>query len=99
MCRRPRKPGLPDVLLTTWSGLYAPKGTPREIVEKINADFRAVADKPDVLARLESMGTCAEADEPGRVRRLHALREGTLGQDHSSRQHQGRSRKPSCKDP
>ena len=24
--------GLPDVLLTTWTGLYVPKGTPREIV-------------------------------------------------------------------
>jgi tripartite-type tricarboxylate transporter receptor subunit TctC len=49
--------GLPDVLLTTWTGLYVPKGTPREVVEKINADIRAVAAKPDVLARLESMGT------------------------------------------
>ena len=25
--------GLPDVLLTTWTGFYAPKGTPREIVD------------------------------------------------------------------
>ena len=56
--------GFPDVLLTTWSGLYAPKGTPREIVEKINADFRAVADKPDVLARLESMGIAPKLMSP-----------------------------------
>ncbi len=48
--------GLPDVLLTTWTGLYVPKGTPREIVEKINADVHAVAARPEVLARLESMG-------------------------------------------
>jgi tripartite-type tricarboxylate transporter receptor subunit TctC len=49
--------GLPDVLLTTWTGMYVPKGTPREIVQKINADIRAVAAKPDVLARLESLGS------------------------------------------
>ncbi len=49
--------GLPEVLLTTWTGLYVPRGTPREIVEKINADVRAVAAKPDVLARLEAMGS------------------------------------------
>jgi tripartite-type tricarboxylate transporter receptor subunit TctC len=49
--------GLPDVLLTTWTGLYVPKGTPREIVGKINADVRAVAARPEVLARLEAMGT------------------------------------------
>jgi tripartite-type tricarboxylate transporter receptor subunit TctC len=49
--------GLPDVQLTTWTGLYVPKGTPREIVNKINADVRAVAAKPAVMERLESMGT------------------------------------------
>ena len=82
--------GLPDVLLTTWTGLYVPKGTPREIVNKINADVRTVAAKPEVMARLDAMGSRAEADEPRRIRRLHALREGALGQDHPSRQHQAR---------
>jgi len=48
--------GLPDVLLTTWTGYYVPKGTPRDIVNRINADIHAVAAMPDVLARLESMG-------------------------------------------
>jgi len=56
--------GLPDVLLTTWTGLYAPKGTPREVVEKINTDVRAVAAKPDVLARLETMGTVPKLMSP-----------------------------------
>jgi tripartite-type tricarboxylate transporter receptor subunit TctC len=55
---------LPDVLLTTWSGLYAPKGTPRAIVEKINGDFRAVADKAEVLVRLESLGTAPKLMSP-----------------------------------
>lgn len=49
--------GLPDVLLTTWTGLYVPKGTPREVVNKINADVHAVAAKPEVKARLDSMGS------------------------------------------
>jgi tripartite-type tricarboxylate transporter receptor subunit TctC len=48
--------GLPDVLLTTWTGWHAPKGTPTEIVQKINADIRAAARDPKVLERLESMG-------------------------------------------
>lgn len=49
--------GLPDVLLTTWTGLYVPKGTPREVVNKINVDVHAVAAKPEVKARLDSMGS------------------------------------------
>lgn len=48
--------GLPEVLLTTWTGYYVPKGTPRDIVQKINADIRAVAAMPEVLARLEALG-------------------------------------------
>jgi len=49
--------GLPDLLLTTWTGLYVPKGTPREVVNKINADVHAVAARPEVKARLDSMGS------------------------------------------
>ncbi|MFI5000998.1 MAG: Bug family tripartite tricarboxylate transporter substrate binding protein [Reyranellales bacterium] len=48
--------GLPDVLLTTWTGFYVPKGTPREIVRKINADIRTAAAVPEVVARLEAAG-------------------------------------------
>ena len=56
--------GLPDVRLTTWTGYYAPKGTPREIVQKINADIRAVAAMPAVLARLDSMGVTPKLMSP-----------------------------------
>src|SRR6185295_12523958 len=43
--------GLPGVLLTTWTGYYAPRGTPAEIVNKINADIREVAALPQTRAR------------------------------------------------
>ena len=56
--------GYPNVLLTTWTGYYVPKGTPREIVQKINADIRAVAAMPEVLARLESMGAWPKLMSP-----------------------------------
>ena len=48
--------GYPNVLLTTWTGYYVPKGTPREIVQKINADIREVAAMPEVKARLDEAG-------------------------------------------
>lgn len=56
--------GLPDVLLTTWTGLYAPKGTPREIVDKISADISGIAARPDVLARLDSLGSSPKLMSP-----------------------------------
>jgi tripartite-type tricarboxylate transporter receptor subunit TctC len=48
--------GFAGVMLTTWTGYYAPKGTPGPIVDKINADFRRVAAMPDVKARLDETG-------------------------------------------
>ena len=48
--------GLPDVQLTTWTGFYAPKGTPREIVDGIYRDIEKVAAMPEVLERLKAIG-------------------------------------------
>lgn len=56
--------GLADVLLTTWTGFYVPKGTPREIVQKINADLRTVAGMPDVLERLTGLGSSPKLTSP-----------------------------------
>lgn len=48
--------GLPDVLLTTWTGFYAPRGTPAEIVDRINADLYTVSEMPEVIERLAALG-------------------------------------------
>ncbi len=48
--------GLPEVLLTTWTGFYAPKGTPAEIVDRINADLYTVSAMPEVIERLAALG-------------------------------------------
>ena len=48
--------GYPGVQLTTWTGYYVPKRTPREIVQKINADIRQVANQPEMKVRLEQTG-------------------------------------------
>jgi tripartite-type tricarboxylate transporter receptor subunit TctC len=56
--------GLPDLQLTTWTGFYAPKGTPAGIVQRINADIRAAAAAPDTLARLEALGGAPKLMSP-----------------------------------
>jgi tripartite-type tricarboxylate transporter receptor subunit TctC len=48
--------GLPNFHMTLWSGLWVPKGTPKEIVEKLNkAALEALAD-PQVKKQLENLG-------------------------------------------
>ncbi len=40
--------GLPGYEATIWLGLMAPKGTPKEIVDKLNAAVSKIASQPDV---------------------------------------------------
>jgi tripartite-type tricarboxylate transporter receptor subunit TctC len=41
--------GLPDVTVASWFGVHVPKGTPPEIVNKLNAAIRTVQAKPDFI--------------------------------------------------
>jgi tripartite-type tricarboxylate transporter receptor subunit TctC len=48
--------GLPGYEMTTWFGMFAPKGTSGEIVRLINAKMQAVIDDPKVKKRLLDSG-------------------------------------------
>jgi tripartite-type tricarboxylate transporter receptor subunit TctC len=48
--------GAPGVEVTNWLGAYAPKGTPKEIVAKLNAAFNAAMADPHVRERLAVQG-------------------------------------------
>jgi tripartite-type tricarboxylate transporter receptor subunit TctC len=49
--------GLPAVNLAVWHGLYVPKATPPDIVEKLNAALRGAVADPAVVARLDQLGS------------------------------------------
>jgi tripartite-type tricarboxylate transporter receptor subunit TctC len=42
--------------LQTWVGLYAPHGTPKAIINKLNADVARVMQEPDIRAKLSPVG-------------------------------------------
>jgi tripartite-type tricarboxylate transporter receptor subunit TctC len=44
--------GYPDVQMQQWFGLFAPAGTPRPIVEKLNAAFVSALNREDVKGKL-----------------------------------------------
>jgi tripartite-type tricarboxylate transporter receptor subunit TctC len=48
--------GLPGFVVFEWYGLNAPKGTPREAIDRMNAEMRKVLAMPDVQERLKKIG-------------------------------------------
>jgi tripartite-type tricarboxylate transporter receptor subunit TctC len=48
--------GLPGFQITTWTGFYAPKGTPKDIVTKINRDIVTACNDPQVLKQFDGLG-------------------------------------------
>jgi tripartite-type tricarboxylate transporter receptor subunit TctC len=56
--------GVPSFKYSSWFGLMAPKGTPKAIVDKVNADVREVLKMPDVVARLATLGSLPSPNSP-----------------------------------
>jgi tripartite-type tricarboxylate transporter receptor subunit TctC len=48
--------GLPGFHMTLWSGLWVPKGTPKEIVARLNAAAVEALGDPEVRKALENLG-------------------------------------------
>jgi tripartite-type tricarboxylate transporter receptor subunit TctC len=48
--------GFPGMYFSTWQGLWAPKGTPADVVVKVNAAANAAMADPTVQQRMSAMG-------------------------------------------
>ena len=45
-----------------WHGLYAPRGTPPEVVAKLNAALRTALKDPELIKRQEALGLTVVTD-------------------------------------
>src|SRR5262245_58118170 len=48
--------GIKDYDFTLWAGIFAPRGTPQPVIDRLNREINKVIDDPDVKARLEAAG-------------------------------------------
>jgi tripartite-type tricarboxylate transporter receptor subunit TctC len=48
--------GAPGVYISTWFGLWAPKGTPAPVIARLNAAVVEALADPSVRARLTDLG-------------------------------------------
>jgi tripartite-type tricarboxylate transporter receptor subunit TctC len=74
-------PGLPDVRtvasqgvpgydVRSWAGLMAPAGTPRPIIDKLNAETLRALQLASVKQRLQEMGGEAKGSTPGEMKAM-----------------------------
>lgn len=56
--------GVPGYEVTSWNAMYAPAGTPKEIISVVNAALRQVLADEEVKKKLRDMGIEAKASTP-----------------------------------
>lgn len=56
--------GVPKFEYETWFGIMAPAGTPKAIIDKVNADVHAVLKMQDVIDRLATIGSLPSPNTP-----------------------------------
>ncbi|NLD69886.1 MAG: tripartite tricarboxylate transporter substrate binding protein BugD [Limnobacter sp.] len=64
--------GFPQLDVTIWHGMYAPKGTPKEIVDKLSAALQASLKDPAVLKRFADLGATPSSQEEATPQALRA---------------------------
>ncbi len=55
---------LPGYEFLTWYGLAAPAGTPKAIIDRLNADLRKTMASPEVMEKLGSIGGDLTVNSP-----------------------------------
>ncbi len=73
--RVPTAPDIPTIAETLpgfeangWFALFAPAGTPAEIVNKLNAEINRILDQPDVKQRYAGLGAITVGGPPEKLR-------------------------------
>lgn len=56
--------GLKGFNIATWTGLVAPKGTPADIVQKLNAEITKILKEPEFRQNISKMGIDPVGDTP-----------------------------------
>jgi tripartite-type tricarboxylate transporter receptor subunit TctC len=70
--------GLPGFQVGIWHGLYAPKGTPAEITERLSKSLQVALKDPNVAARFAELGTAPSSESDATPEALKAKLESEI---------------------
>lgn len=60
--------GVPGFDVRSWTGLAATGGTPRPIIERLNAEIQRALQLPEVRARIDTLGAETRGSTPQELR-------------------------------
>jgi len=63
---------LPGYEATSWSGIAAPKGTPADVVQRLNQEINAALVDPGIIARIADLGSTVLPGSPAEFGKLIA---------------------------
>ena len=59
-----KEAGIPNYEASNWYGVLAPAGTPREVIVRLNTEFRNILDMPEVRERFLAAGVNTRSNTP-----------------------------------
>jgi tripartite-type tricarboxylate transporter receptor subunit TctC len=62
--------GLPNLVVYSWNGVFAPIGTPNALVNRVSSDIVAILKMPDVADRLSDLGLDPTGGTPDEFREI-----------------------------
>ncbi len=64
--------GYKDVVVGSWNGFFAPKGTPAEVVKLLNEHLNEILKMPDVVKKMATFGALPAGGAPEVLGRTNA---------------------------
>jgi tripartite-type tricarboxylate transporter receptor subunit TctC len=56
--------GVPGYEVSSWNGVFAPEGTPKDVIDTINSAIRQTLALPDVRTKFDKIGIVGQANSP-----------------------------------
>ena len=82
--------GLAGYEVGSWQGVFAPAGTPPEIVKRLNAEIVKIVNLPEVREKLAALGAEPVAEHARGVRRMVKSRSREVGRRREEVRREGR---------
>jgi tripartite-type tricarboxylate transporter receptor subunit TctC len=68
-----REAGIPDYIFTGWNAIFAPKGTPKSVIDTLSAALEAALADEGVRRRIEELGSLPPAPDQRTPEKLGAI--------------------------